>query len=118
MDAVNGEQGDEAVVTISSKLHFVDLAGSERLKYFSFSLPLLNGLLSRVWLGIVLMIGILVLKVNVQRRVFQSMQDLQLLEKSSLSYPLEAVRQDTFPIEIQNLLVSFLIHLVGMQLHI
>ena len=32
MDAVNGEQGDEAIVTISSKLHFVDLAGSERLK--------------------------------------------------------------------------------------
>lgn len=35
MDAVNGEQGDEATVTISSKLHFVDLAGSERLKYLS-----------------------------------------------------------------------------------
>jgi len=33
MDAINGEQGDEATVTISSKLHFVDLAGSERLKY-------------------------------------------------------------------------------------
>jgi hypothetical protein len=33
MDAVNGEEGDEATVTISSKLHFVDLAGSERLKY-------------------------------------------------------------------------------------
>jgi Kinesin motor domain len=33
MDAVNGEQGDEATVTITSKLHFVDLAGSERLKY-------------------------------------------------------------------------------------
>jgi hypothetical protein len=32
MDAINGEQGDEATVTISSKLHFVDLAGSERLK--------------------------------------------------------------------------------------
>jgi hypothetical protein len=32
MDAINGEQGDEAMVTISSKLHFVDLAGSERLK--------------------------------------------------------------------------------------
>ena len=34
-DALNGEQGDEATVTISSKLHFVDLAGSERLKYAS-----------------------------------------------------------------------------------
>jgi hypothetical protein len=33
MDALNGEQGDEATVTVSSKLHFVDLAGSERLKY-------------------------------------------------------------------------------------
>lgn len=33
-DSLNGEQGDEATVTISSKLHFVDLAGSERLKYF------------------------------------------------------------------------------------
>ena len=32
-DSLNGEQGDEATVTISSKLHFVDLAGSERLKY-------------------------------------------------------------------------------------
>jgi hypothetical protein len=32
-DGLNGEQGDEATVTISSKLHFVDLAGSERLKY-------------------------------------------------------------------------------------
>jgi len=31
-DSLNGEQGDEATVTISSKLHFVDLAGSERLK--------------------------------------------------------------------------------------
>jgi hypothetical protein len=34
-ESVNGEQGDEATVTISSKLHFVDLAGSERLKYTS-----------------------------------------------------------------------------------
>jgi hypothetical protein len=34
-EGVNGEQGDEATVTISSKLHFVDLAGSERLKYVS-----------------------------------------------------------------------------------
>lgn len=34
-EGVNGEQGDEATVTISSKLHFVDLAGSERLKYTS-----------------------------------------------------------------------------------
>src|SRR5579859_145217 len=33
VDTLNGEQGDEATVTISSKLHFVDLAGSERLKY-------------------------------------------------------------------------------------
>jgi hypothetical protein len=33
-ESVNGgDQGDEATVTISSKLHFVDLAGSERLKY-------------------------------------------------------------------------------------
>jgi len=32
-DSLNGDQGDEATVTISSKLHFVDLAGSERLKY-------------------------------------------------------------------------------------
>ena len=40
MDAVNGEQGDEAIVTISSKLHFVDLAGSERLKYVPFRAPL------------------------------------------------------------------------------
>lgn len=31
-DSLNGDQGDEATVTISSKLHFVDLAGSERLK--------------------------------------------------------------------------------------
>ena len=36
MDALNGEQGDEAIVTITSKLHFVDLAGSERIKYASF----------------------------------------------------------------------------------
>jgi hypothetical protein len=33
MGDVNGEQGDEATVTVTSKLHFVDLAGSERLKY-------------------------------------------------------------------------------------
>ena len=32
-DALSGDQGDEATVTITSKLHFVDLAGSERLKY-------------------------------------------------------------------------------------
>jgi kinesin family protein 4/21/27 len=31
------DQGDEATVTISSKLHFVDLAGSERLKLFPFN---------------------------------------------------------------------------------
>ena len=33
IDTLNGDQGDEATVTVSSKLHFVDLAGSERLKY-------------------------------------------------------------------------------------
>ena len=38
MEAVNGEQGDEATVTISSKLHFVDLAGSERLKYIFYEI--------------------------------------------------------------------------------
>jgi len=47
MDAVNGDQGDEAVVTISSKLHFVDLAGSERLKYFTLPTTYLSNSLCR-----------------------------------------------------------------------
>ena len=115
MDAVNGDQGDEAVVTISSKLHFVDLAGSERLKYSPSPLVTCQTVFADA-LRIMLMIEILVHKENVQKRVFQLMRDLLLWEKSSLSYPLEAVQQDTFPIEIQNLLGFFLIHLVGMQL--
>jgi kinesin family protein 4/21/27 len=34
ISGIDGDQGDEATVTVSSKLHFVDLAGSERLKLF------------------------------------------------------------------------------------
>jgi hypothetical protein len=83
MDAVNGDQGDEATVTISSKLHFVDLAGSERLKYLS--------------LGEVLLItGIRVLRGNVQRKVSLLMLGLRLWEKSSLNCLREVERQDIF----------------------
>jgi hypothetical protein len=88
MDAVNDEEGDEATVTISSKLHFVDLAGSERLKYipqllFSF-------------------LGIPVLKVNVQRKEFQSMLVLLLLEKSFLNFLLEVDKVDISPTATPN----------------
>ena len=83
MDAVNGEQGDEATVTISGKLHFVDLAGSERLKYLSL------GKFS-------LITGIRVLRGNVQRKVFLLMLGLRLWAKSSLNCLREVERQDIF----------------------
>lgn len=88
MDAVNGEQGDEAMVTISSKLHFVDLAGSERLKYVPIGIPLI--------------LEILVLKVHVQKKEFLSMLDLQPLGKLFRSSLLEVVRLDIFHIAIRN----------------
>lgn len=67
-DNVNGEQGDEATVTISSKLHFVDLAGSERLKWVPYS-------------GLAYVLETLVLKVSAPRKEFQSMRVLPPSEK-------------------------------------
>jgi hypothetical protein len=64
VDSVLGDQGDEATVTISSKLHFVDLAGSERLKYLIYPRSRLH-------------LEILAPKVNVQRRELQLTRDSQ-----------------------------------------
>ena len=88
MDALNGEQGDEATVTISSKLHFVDLAGSERLKYGHLVYPLI--------------VETQVLRVNARKKEFLSMPDSLRLEKSFRNSLLEVERRDIFRIATQN----------------
>jgi Kinesin motor domain len=89
VDTVNGEQGDEATVTITSKLHFVDLAGSERLKWG----PTLWSCLH---------IETLVLKVNARKKEFLSMRVLPPSEKSFRSSLLEMDTQHTFLIATRN----------------